>query len=99
MPSRDQAQVPSGCGSERTHRVLNAGYHHLVDWVRHDKQPPTAQPIQATPTPTGVAVSLRKPLLVAGSSARRMGSRPTFHVGLDSQLWSWRNAGISLRVG
>ncbi|MEU6262929.1 alpha/beta hydrolase domain-containing protein [Saccharopolyspora shandongensis] len=39
-----------------TKNVLNAGYHHLVDWVRHDKQPPTAQPIRTTPTPTGVAV-------------------------------------------
>ncbi|MER5390553.1 alpha/beta hydrolase domain-containing protein [Saccharopolyspora sp. NPDC002686] len=33
--------------------VLNAGYQHLVNWVRHDQQPPTAQPIRTTPTPTG----------------------------------------------
>ncbi|RKT89016.1 hypothetical protein SAMN05421805_10719 [Saccharopolyspora antimicrobica] len=39
-----------------TKNVLNAGYHHLVDWVRHDKQPPTAQPIRTTSTPDGVVV-------------------------------------------
>ena len=28
--------------------VLNAGYEHLVDWVRTGKRPPSAQPIQVT---------------------------------------------------
>jgi hypothetical protein len=36
----------------RTDYVMNAGYDHLVDWVRTGRQPPMAQPIQVTtPSP------------------------------------------------
>jgi hypothetical protein len=30
--------------------VLNAGYDHLVNWVRHNQAPPRAQPILMTST-------------------------------------------------
>ncbi|GAA0528617.1 alpha/beta hydrolase domain-containing protein [Saccharopolyspora thermophila] len=39
-----------------TKNVLNAGYHHLVNWVRHDVQPPTAPRIRTMPTPDGVVI-------------------------------------------
>jgi hypothetical protein len=33
-----------------THYVMNAGYAHLVDWVRTGRRPPRAEPIQVTST-------------------------------------------------
>jgi hypothetical protein len=52
--SRDKLTPPSlACDPEPPSHVplryvLNAGYHHLVNWIKHDQAPPSAEPILMT---------------------------------------------------
>jgi hypothetical protein len=52
--SRDKQTPPSlACDPEPASHVplryvLNAGYHHLVNWIKHNQAPPSAEPILMT---------------------------------------------------